>query len=287
MADDLNLEVDETPGPPAQAPAATPPPTPQADPDEAQAVEVPNAGKMVPLAALKAVREENKGLKAQTARLEQLEQYARDAQPYVDFIKQNPQLVQQRQQPQAPTADADPKLVKIAKSLDFYTTDGKPDLERARNHQALIREEAQEIANQVVQPVAMNTYSQAAQRNWQTAVQEKLPNGAAIDTNLLTIAWQGVQRVNPAALADPNTIRFIINNVMAEQMRANPTMYQQPAAPGRPPVVTENVGARPNASNRMNDTQRAIVAGRGIDDKKFGELTAGFNPGRMNVLEED
>lgn len=282
MADDLNLEVDETPGPPAETPAA---PTPPPDADEAQAVEVPNAGKHVPLAALKAVREENKALKEKVARVEQLEQYAREAQPYVDFIKQNPHLVQRQQPQQSAPAEADPKLVKIAKSLDFYTTDGKPDLERAKSHQALIREEAQEIANQVVQPVAMNTYTQAAQRNWQSAVQEKLPNGAPIDPQLLTIAWQGVQRVNPAALADPNTIRFIVNNVMAEQMRANP-MYQQPSAPGRPPVVTENVGARPNTANRMNDTQRAIVQGRNIDEKKFNELTAGFTPGRMNVLED-
>src|SRR5689334_11760545 len=69
----VNVE-DDTPEP---APAAVAPPEPPAvsvapgDPDEAEAVDLP-AGKHVPLAALKTVREENKALREKAQQAEQL-----------------------------------------------------------------------------------------------------------------------------------------------------------------------------------------------------------------------
>lgn len=274
----MNLETPAEPAVPAT-------PEVPADPDEAHAVEV-GGQKMVPLPALQSLRGENKELKAKAAKADEYAAWIAQNKPYVDFINQNPQLLRQPTQPSAPP-EADPQLVQIARSLDFVKTDGSPDLERAKQHQALVRQEARAIAQEVVAPIALNTYTDQATRNWSAACQEKLPNGQQIDHNLLRTAWVEVQKQNPAILADPRAVRIVVNNVMAEQMRSNPLAYQQPPAPGRPPVSTENVGPRTPANGRMNDTQRAIVANRGIDDKKWGELTNGFAPGRMNVLEDD
>jgi hypothetical protein len=286
MPDPMDLEAPEPVAAPVVEPVAPPPPAdPEDAADEGLAIDTPQ-GKMVPLSALKAVRGENKGLKKEAAKVPQLEQAYRESQPYVEFIKQNPQLLQRPQPQQAAAPDADPQLVNIAKSLDFYTTDGKPDLDRARVHQNLIRQEAQAIATQIVQPVAMGHWQQAAQQHYTRALQEKLPNGQPLDKNLLDVAWVAVQQRNPAALADPNTIRFITNNVMAEQMRANPLGFQTVAPPPNPPIVTEGVGRRPATGSGMNDTQRQIVGSK-IDDKKFAELTKTFTPARPNVLEED
>lgn len=279
MADDLNLEVTEQPGPPA---APIEPPAPPPDPDEAVAVEVAGA-KHVPLSALKAVREELKVAKEKAGKVDALEQWQRDAAPYVEFVQKNPQLIQP--QPPAPQQGDDPALVEIAQTYDFYKVGGGYDLDKARRHQTNVRKEAQAIAQQVVGPVAMTNYNSHAEANWKQAVSQKLPNGAPIDHKMLAAAWTEVGRQNPAILADPKAVQVIVSTVKMAQMEANP-IYQQPAAPGRPPVVTENVGARPGTNNKMNDTQRAIVANRGIDDKKFGELTAGFTSGRMNVLED-
>ena len=286
MADEMTLDPEPaTPATPAEPEPAAPA---EPDPDEAIAVDLPEkGGKHVPIAALKAVRDENKTLKEQASKAQQYEQWINQNKPYVDFIQQNPQLLQQQPRQAPAPADADPDLVELARSLDYVTPQGQPDIERARKHQGIIRKQAMQMAQEIVGPLAMNTYNDQANRNWQAAVQEKLPTGQNIDPNLLATGWRELQRQNPAMLADPRVVRILINNVVAEQMRANPLGYKQPAAPGRPPVVTENVGAAPRTSNRMNDTQRAIVSGRKIDDKKWGELTAGFNPGRMNVLEDD
>ena len=287
---DMNLDAPDptpapTPDPAAQPVAPTPPVDPDDAADEAVAVDTPQ-GKMVPLAALQSVRGELKTVKKEAAKVPQLEQYQRESQPYVQFLQQNPQLLQRQQPAPAPSPQDDPSLVALAQNLDFYKTDGSLDLAKAQKHRELVRSEAQQIAQQTMQPVAMNYYQNAAQQNYAKALQEKLPNGQAIDKSLLDVAWVAVQQRNPAALSDPNTIRFIVNNVIAEQMRANPFGFQQVQPPGRPPVHTEPVGNRPNQTNAMNDTQRAIV-GQRMDDKKFGDLTKGFAPGRMNVLEED
>src|SRR5262245_27620450 len=124
MADGMELEPQAPPL--EQAPEQTPP---QADPDEAAAVETPQ-GKMVPLAALKQLRGEHKALKEQAKHAQQLQEWVNTNKPKVDFMDQNQHLWQQPKPP-APPPDADPDLVEIAQSLDFYTTDGKPDLKRA------------------------------------------------------------------------------------------------------------------------------------------------------------
>lgn len=288
MAEEMNLEAEtiEAPAAPA-APPEPPTPEPVADPDEAQAVEVGGA-KMVPLPALKAARAEASALKEKAGKADEYAAWIAQNKPYVDFIQQNQHLLRQPQPQQAAPPEADPQLVQIARSLDFVKSDGTPDLDRARQHQTLVRQEARQMAQEVIAPLAVQTYSDRATQNWNAACQEKLPNGQQIDHGLLRTAWQEVQRQNPAILADPRAVRIVVNNVIAEQMRATPLAFNQPPAPGRPPVVTEAVGARqPRTGGGMNDTQRRIVEGRKIDDKKFTELTRDFAPGRMNVLEDD
>lgn len=282
MADDLNLEA-----PPVETPPVVETPAPPVDPedaaDEAVAVETPQ-GKMVPLPAIKALRKENKELKKQAGKVDQLEQWQRDAAPYVEFVQRNPHLMQP-QQP-APQQGDDPALVEIAQTYDFYKAGGGYDLDKAKRHQTNVRREAQQIAQQVVGPVAMTNYNAQATANYQKAVAQKLPNGVPIDKALLDTAWTELYKQNPAVLADPRAVQIMVNNVKMVQLEASP-MPPTPRAPNGPPVVTENVGPRPGApGTRMNDTQRAIVQNRGIDDKKFGELTAGFTPGRMNILED-
>lgn len=281
MADDP-MVLDGPPAPPEPVADVAPEPVIPADPDEAEAVDLP-AGKHVPLTALKAVRDENRVLKERAARVDALEQENARLRPYADFVQQNPQLRQPAVPAVTAPATADPDLLDLAKSLDFYTAEGKPDLDRAARHQALVEKSARKMAQEVVGPLAMSTYERQATQNWNRVVAAKLPNGQPIDTNLLTVAWQSVGRTNPAMLADERVVRIIENNVMAEQMRAG---YQAPpVAPSRPPVVTESSGTRPGTRARMNEAERGIVGDR-LDDAKFADLTKEFQKGRMNALED-
>lgn len=256
-----------------------------ADPDEADAIELPQ-GKMVPLPALKAAREELKHAKAQLQASSADVQYAQQNRGLLDFIKQHPEVLAPRQAPVHAPAAADPQLVELARALDYYKTDGSPDLDRAAKFSAIIDSTAEKKARAMVEPVAGTLLHQQSQRNWESAVQEKLPNGQPIDVKLLTSAWTDVLQYPNAAhiLADPKAVKVIINTVKMQQLESG-VLPQQPAAPGQAPVRTEAIGHAPRTKVVISEAERAIVGGR-MTDQKYTELTKDFKPGRPNVLED-
>ncbi len=279
--------LDPTPTPTPGSPSAPPVIETAADPDEADAVELP-AGKHVPLAALKAQREENRGLKAQLAQAQPVMQWAHQHKPVVDFIQSHPELLSPRPEPAPPPAGADPQLTELARALDYYKADGTPDLDRAARFNSIIDTRAEQKARAMVAPVAGTLLNQQSERNWQSAVSEKLPGGHPINVHLLADAWRAVAGYPNGAqiLADPRAVKVIVNTVKMEQMESGGAFpLSHPAAPGRPPVATEGQGAPPRSRVVMTDTERAIVGGR-MDDKKYSELTKDFKPGRPNVLED-
>lgn len=283
--------VEDGPAPVAAVPAAEPVVEAPADPDEADAVELP-AGKHVPLAALKTVREENKTLKAQAANVVQLTNWVNENKPYVDFIRQNPQLLQRQpvaQTPAAPSHQVDPELADIARALDYYKTDGTPDLDRAAKFNTLIDARATKKAQEMVGPVAGTMLNQQAERNWASAVSEKLPNGSGINTQLLSDAWRAVAAYPNGAtiLADPRAVKVIVNTVKMQQLESGGQL-PMPVTPQRnAPVVTEDVGSvrRPSRA-AMNETEKGII-GKRMDEAKYNTYTKDFRAGRPNQLEDD
>src|SRR4051812_12249195 len=109
MSDDglINVE-DDTPAQPAEAdpqslvggdglasddPAV--PPVASADhPAEVDAVEV-GGQKYVPVGALISERKQRQAAEKEAAKVSELEAYARDSKPYVEFLKANPGLINQ------------------------------------------------------------------------------------------------------------------------------------------------------------------------------------------------
>jgi hypothetical protein len=142
MSEEVAFNVEDGPAPPDPTPA---PPEPQAQADgagdsatpepEPSAPDVEVDGqKMVPLAALQAERENVRSLRERAARADQLETEWRNAQPYVQFLRDNPDLLKPRTAPvpaAAPSPEADPELVNLARTLDLYTPEGQPDAKRS------------------------------------------------------------------------------------------------------------------------------------------------------------
>lgn len=283
----MNLE-DPLPVPPAEstppAPAvesqpAAAPVVP--DPDEAQAIEV-QGGKMVPLAALKAAREEAKAAKADAARVQQLEAELAQARPYQQFVQQNPQLLQPRAEPQPAPTQADPELVRIARLMDYIKQDGSPDLSRAKEYQGLLNEKAAAIAQQMVQPVAAMGYQQQSNANWAQVVTAKTPTGQPLDPHVLGEFWR---HLPVDKTADPRVAALVRDLAITEQMRRSP-LPAAPAPPAAPPIHTESIGRMPQPAARLTDTERNVAAQRGITEDKYRTLTKDFTPGRMNPLED-
>ena len=275
------LELEPVTPPPAPAEPVTPEPPPApVDPDEAQAIEV-QGGKMVPLAALKAAREEAKAAKETASRVTQLEQELAAAKPYEQFVKANPSLLQP-QVPAAPPPGADPELVELAQSLDYYKADGTPDTTRAAKHQTIIRREASKMAQQMVAPVAQSHAQAQSNANYAVVVHEKLPNGQPLDQRILNQMWASLpvdQTANPAVAA------LVRDLTIAAQLRQSP-LPPNPAPPSQPPVHTEHLGTTVRRTTQMTPTERGVAQQRGMSDEKYSTLTKDFTPGRMNPLED-
>jgi len=280
----MDLESDDTPAaaPPVE-PAAAEPPAPPAeppDPDVSSAVDV-QGGKYVPLDALKAARAENKDLKAKAGENDTLRQQLAHLQGTLQTYQQVQQQLQQQHPPAPAPVAADPDLVELARSLDYYKGDGTPDLDRAAKFSALIDKKAILKASEMVRPIQEQTAQEASTRNFYAASQEKTPSGMAIDQTLLRTLWQGL----PASYtADPRVARIIASTVLGEQARMAP---QLPTPPAHPPLVTENVGG-PVVQRRqaISEAEQNVLDHRGMKTDDYVKATKDFRTGRMNTLED-
>lgn len=291
MSDDgvVNVEEDgpeivpEAP-PPAAVVAAPETPVPPAEPEdkaaEVDAVEV-GGQKYVPLAALKGERRQRQALQEKAAKADQLEAYVADARPYVEFLKNNPDLLKPR--PQAPAAPAepthDPQAESLAKTLDLYTADGKPDLARANTLQQLITSTAQSIADKAIGPMHERNHQDQSARNYQIALTVKDADGRSPSPESLTQIW----RTMPAhQTADPNVASILALTALGldRVSKKNP-----PPAPAHAPIVTESPGGSVRRPS-LSQLEANIARDRGISESKWQELTKGHVAGRPQTLED-
>lgn len=289
MSDDglMNVE-DETPPAPAAPLAAPPvavappepPPAPE-PPEEPDAVEV-NGQKMVPVGTLIEERRQRQAAQKEAARLPDLEAFARDARPYVEFLKANPGLINQRQPAAAPaptTEPADPNAELIAKTMDLYTPDGKPDIARGAVMSGLVKSMAQQIAQQTVAPMQQESAQMASARNFHVALGIKDKDGNSPSQAALTQIWR---TMDPRQTADPNVASILALTALGLD-RVNTKAPTQ--APTQPPIVTEgpgNAGRRPSLST----LEANIARDRGIPESKWADNTKGFVSGRPTQLED-
>jgi len=290
MADDVaglvNVDDDSTPAPVtppvAAAPVEPPAPEPPEDPDEAEAVELP-AGKHVPLAALKTVREENKQLRERAQHADQMAQQLANLQGQLQSYQQvTQQLQQQPRVPQAP-APVDENAATFARSLDLYRqgSNGQAelDVDKAQAILGIVKQMARAEAGQLVAPIAQSTARDRALTNYQWAIQQKDPSGKPVDQKVLTEIW----RTMPVEYtADPQIAKTLLFTAMGME-RANTQPI--PQAPP-PPVQTEGVGGTPRPRVSMSEMEQRVAKERGIAPDKWQEFTKGFKPGHTQVLED-
>jgi hypothetical protein len=284
----INLEDDGPVQPPVSpAPSGEAPPVaaaeqvPAAPPEEPEdAVEV-GGQKYVPVGAVIAERKARQALQAKAERVDELEKYARDSQPYVEFLKANPGLISGRQ-PAAPTPQpehVDPQTEALAKTLDLYTPEGKPDLARAGTIRQMMTATAQQIAQATIAPIQEESAQTRSARNFQVALQIKDKDGRSPSQAALMQIW----RTMPASqTADPN-----VASILALTALGLDSVHQArpPVASALPPLITEGQGAAPRRAS-LSSLEQSIARDRGITEAKWAENTKGFAPGKANQLED-
>lgn len=288
MSDDGVVSVEEDGPDPVPDPPAPPPPiaaapeTPAEEdtPAEVESVEV--AGKKyVPVGALIGERKQRQALQEKANKADQLEAYVNDARPWVDFLKANPDLLKPRQQaPPAPAEPTtDPQAESLAKTLDLYTADGKPDLSRAQTLQQLITSTAQTIADKAIGPVHERNHQDQSARNFQIALTVKDADGRTPSPESLTHIWR---TMSAEQTANPNVASILALTAMGldRVSKKNP-----PPAPAHAPIVTESLGGSVRRPS-LSQLETNIARDRGISEAKWQENTKGFVAGRPTTLED-
>lgn len=277
----------DPPAPPPEPPVAAAP-EPPADPDEAQSVEM-QGGKYVPIHVLHAVREQNKALKQKAEEFDQTIGYVRQAAPYIEFLKQNPTFMTQTAQQTQPTPvtttqPADEAAESLARTLDLYTADGKPDVKRAQTIRQIIKSEAQTEAEAKVKPLAESTQRERVSYNYQRALASLTDRGGhAHERQAVDALWA---RTDPNILATEDgaaaTVALALGLIaMSGQQPRAVAPPQQP-----PPVVTERPGSRQPNVAPLGQLEEKIAGMRGVKASDWQSLTRNFNPGRPSVLED-
>ena len=290
----MNLE-DETPAsapiPIAEAAVQAPPPAEEAA-AEVDAVEVAGQ-KYVPVRAVIAERKQRQALQAKAEQADQYAQYAaqlqqqiNEAAPYVEFLRNNPHLLQP-QQAQAPRSDVpaqaqpDPAAVTLARTLDLYTATGEPDVARAQQIQQLIGQTVQAQTQQAIAPIQQREAQAASSVNFGRALQVKDHDGRTPSADSLRSVWA---LLPPEDTANPQVAGTLAALALGlDRMRApgSAPIQAPPAA-----LQTEASGGLPQAAPALNRLEEALAKARGVKPTTWQQNTATFRPGRSNVLEE-
>lgn len=278
---------DPTPQPETPPPVESTPPPQAATPPEPDddAVDI-HGVKHVPIAAVLAEREKAKSYKEKADAYDQVAQQWNQVQPYIQFLKENPTFMsrtaeQTQPTPTTTTQPVDPEAEELARTLDLYTADGKPDAARAVKITKIVDRIAEQKAEAKVKPLAESTTRERAQHNYQRALATKAPDGRTPDRNVLDALWS---RTDPSITATEEGATAVV--MLALGMGAFQGQQAPPQAPPQAPVTTEAPG--PRNLNRPGltalDEKIAGLRGRSTDD--WAKLTRTFNPGRPSVLED-
>lgn len=315
------LEGDGQPGtivgPSLGAPAADPPEPvvePQAPVDEdaepADAVTDATGRKLVPLDALKATRQELKAAKqlaAQAeamqdaaARGEQLGVFFQNISPLLDKLRARPDIVANIMQNQAPPPAPPPgypppgyvqdpgeavlpkhDAEDLARTLELYTAEGQPDLQRARKLALLMRGVGRQEALGAVAPLSANmAQGQAGTLKTQYA-QVKDKAGRTVNNQVLEQIWNIVP---PELIARDPAVAGIL--YYAARGYSAHHGLDEPLPPSRTPILSESAGGRPiTATATLSEFDRAMQRSMQISDKQYTEHAARYKPGGINVLE--
>jgi hypothetical protein len=300
MSSDSELLAPVTETPPVAADAAPPiverpVETPAPTDDEPDVIEIPTGEKLVQLSALQASREKTKQVRAELeaaktelgksaerdARIQaleqQLQQVAPKAQAYDAAVEAQSRLPQQ---PQAPTPQQTAKLEKIAKSLDFYKSDGTLDTGRAAEHLELVREEAADIARQQIAPYEQRTTSDQSSLMLQRAMITKTPEGAQPDPDVLRNVWS---RLDPALTATPQGAAQAWAVALGHSVATGKLPKAKEAVPD--PLVIEKAGGKDTPGEvSLRDSDKRVARDMGITDKEYAaelaKMPAGWGKGQ-------
>jgi len=218
----------------------------------------------------------------------QLRQYIAEAKPYIEFLKNNPHLLQPQAAPAPQAPQVDTEAEEYARDFDLYDKQGQLDVGKARRildkNAKSAREAAAEAAQSVTGPVAETLESHAVLGVIQQLYQEKDADNnpinpvaikAVSETLVNTLGQKGAR----AFLANPQS--YGVLQQMAWGAHAKIPKKATVKPPAHDPLVTERAGGR--GEDVTVSTQH--LGRLGLSEDKYKAAARNFKPGQFNALE--
>ena len=230
-------------------------------------------------AATRAVREQELApLQERANRADALQEALNAARPYVDLVKQHPELLK----PAAPLPIeqqiSDDEAAQEARDLQLYNAQSQLDIPTAKKIIARRRTETQQAATQAAQqamgPMQQSHAEQASRQNFAYMASLKDSNGAPlVDPKVLAEEWVQL----PADLTQHSQVGEVVLE------RAIGKMHRQgkritPAH--REPVFSESPGGRTAGPVVLTELDRKL----GLTEKDLKGSAAKFVPGGISVI---
>lgn len=242
-------------------------------------------------AAIVALRREVQELKPLAQKAQALEQELAGSRPYLEFVKQNWDKLQARPQPVTPQPDpaVDKDLETFARRYELYTTDGRPDVDRARAIVDDNRKVAREEAQKVIQPYEQRSLADTAAARLEHIRTQKDAFGRPLTDDSLAAAIEPLVKgmsvdARLKAMADPQVAELITRQAKAIQLEKLGIPNQQQAPQPGTPLYVESPGggSRPT----MSESERRFAKSVGRSEKDWLAANARIKPGQSNALED-
>jgi len=273
--------------PVVETPAQTTP-APVDDSLEPEAVAAANGEKYVPLAAVRAERERRKEaekaliakdaeyepIKQKAQAFDEAKQYLDQAKPYIEKAKAD---LQRQNQPQAPAVD--PAMEQYAKDFDLFTTEGKPDVERAARIMKFHDDRAQKLTHQAMQPILQKDALTTTQGLYQQYASRPEVNGIKVDGKMLAEAFN---MVGPEVIAaNPAVAEVLYMNTIGRQLLSG----QKPITAPAPVLQTESIGGGGKVEYQPTAISEKFMSAGNIKPAVHKEASERYKSGQPNSLE--
>lgn len=202
-----------------------------------------------------------------------LQQALNAAQPYVDLMKQHPELLQTRPPTPPEQQIPDDEAAQYARDFQLYTADSKLDVPTAKKIMARHRTEmhhvAREAAREAMEPVAELTAKDRSARNFQTYAQSLVGEDGQLmaDPQVVVDLWKTL----PAELTQHEQVAEIAMDAALGRSIRQKHKGRVPA-PAREPVFSETSGGRAGGGAVLTENAKKLGltdADMKAADKKF------------------
>ena len=234
-------------------------------------------------AKITSLEEGSSKLPALEQQVAQLTQQLQQITPYAQAYQAALQA-----QPVTPDPQETAELEEIARDFDFYTDEGKLNLDKARRQQARETARAQKIARQEVAPIHQQNVSQQSAYYLARAKNTAGANGLKPDPAILDQLWQ---RLDPAITARSEGAVEVwiaaMGRTVAAGLHAQDGTQRGPDGkfvPKQPPapLYTEKAGGKdePTGGLTLTAGEQAFIKNAGMTEKEYLETAKNMPGGR-------